>query len=253
MSYPFPGMNPWLENPAVWHSIHQRLITGLADSLSPILRPRYFVDIETHTYIAIADDKPQIRYPDVAIINRGGPPVLSPAADEAPYLTIDLPLSDPIEESFLEVKSVPTGEVVTIIEILSHTNKINGKDRQSYFEKREAILESLVHFVEIDLLRAHAPMLYTEEAQSDYRLFIRRSEKRRRARLYPFSLRQSIPAFPLPLRPDDQEPTVDLGSLLHQIYDRAGYDLVIKYDQPPAPPLGDADSAWAAEFLKQPL
>lgn len=253
MSYPFPGMNPWLEDSAVWHNVHNSLIVALRDSLAPILRPRYFVDIETHTYIAVADNKPQLRYPDVTIINRGGPAILAPVADESPYLTIDLPSSDPIEEGFLEVKSIPTGEVVTIIELLSHTNKINGKDRQSYLEKREAILESLVHFVEIDLLRAHPPLPYTQEAQSDYRLFIRRSETRRRARLYPFSLRQPIPIFPLPLRPDDQEPMVDLGALLHQIYDRAGYDLVIKYDQPPGPSLSDADSAWAAELLKQPL
>ena len=49
MAYPFPGMNPWLENPTVWKGIHQRLITSLADILAPQLEPRYFVAVETHT------------------------------------------------------------------------------------------------------------------------------------------------------------------------------------------------------------
>jgi len=49
MAYPFPGMNPWLENPMVWKGIHQRLITSLADIVAPQLEPRYFVGVETHT------------------------------------------------------------------------------------------------------------------------------------------------------------------------------------------------------------
>ena len=249
MSYPFPGMNPWLEQPAIWHNVHHSLITALRDTLAPVLRPRYFVDIETHTYIAVTSEEAQVRYPDVTIIHRGGPAVAAPAADEAPYLTVEIPLNDPIEESYLEVRSVPTGEVVTVIELLSHTNKKPGVDRESYLEKRGVLLIARLNFVEIDLLRALPPMPYAETAASDYRLIIRRAETPRRVRLYPFSVRQPVPAFRLPLRPDDQEPLVDLGLLLHQIYDRAAYDLVIKYDQPPVPPLDEADWAWAAELL----
>jgi hypothetical protein len=108
-------------------------------------------------------------------------------------------------------------------------------------------LDSRVNFVEIDLLRAGPPMPHTEKvATSQYRLFIRRSVRPREARLYPFSVRQPIPTFPLPLRADDAEPTVDLGELIKRTYDRAGYDLVIKYDQPQTPPLTPEDSAWAA-------
>ena len=44
MAHPFPGMNPWLESSVVWRSVHQRLITALADGLAPQLEPRYFVD-----------------------------------------------------------------------------------------------------------------------------------------------------------------------------------------------------------------
>ncbi len=69
MSYPFPGMNPWFENARVWKCIHQRFTTALADILAPQLDPRYFVAVETHTYISVSPTLPiQTRYPDVSIL-----------------------------------------------------------------------------------------------------------------------------------------------------------------------------------------
>ena len=252
MPNPFPGMNPWLENPALWRDVHHRLISALADELGPRLRPRYFVAVETHTCISIAPDvAPASRYPDVMVINRGGLAVATAtAAEAAPFLTVELPLKEPVEEVYLEVRLVPTGEVVTVIELLSHTNKQPGRDREAYQQKREELLAAHLHFVEIDLLRVGPPMPYTERAAgSPYRLFIRRRERPGQARPYPFSMRQPIPTFPLPLLPDDAEPAVDLGALLNGVYDRAGYDLVIQYDQPPTLPLSAEESAWAAGLL----
>src|SRR3990172_12478739 len=249
MSHPFPGMNPWLESSLFWHSVHQSLIVALRDELAPLLRPRYFVAIETHTSIAVSPDAPlQSRQPDVTVVNRGGPAgAAAPTTEPAPYLTVELPIAEPIEEGYLEVRVVPTGEVITVIELLSHSNKQPGRDREGYLQKRETLLDSSVHFVEIDLLHAGPSMPHTEKAVgSHYRLFIRRSERPPEARLYPFSVRQPIPTFPLPLRPDDVEPTVDLGALLQGVYDRAGYDLVVRYNQPPHPPLVEDDAAWAA-------
>lgn len=72
MTYPFPGMNPWLENPLLWHDVYQRLSITLTEDLSPRLRPRYFVGVETHTYVSILDEKRKARYPDVTMVERGG-------------------------------------------------------------------------------------------------------------------------------------------------------------------------------------
>lgn len=252
MPNPFPGMNPWLEAPAIWRDVHQSLIVALRNDLAPRLRPRYFVAVETHTYISVSPDVPLAsRYPDVMVIDRGGPAVVTTPAVDSPYLTVELPIPEPIEEGYLEVRLVPTGEVVTVIELLSHTNKQPGQDRKSYLEKRETFINSDLHFVEIDLLRAGPPMPYTERAaESHYRIFIRRRERPNQARLYPFSARQPIPTFPLPLLPGDAEPTVDLGAVLDTAHDQAGYDLVIHYDRPPVPPLGEVDAAWAAEVMR---
>lgn len=252
MSHPFPGMNPWLENPILWRGVHQRLITSLADSLAPQVEPRYFVDVETHTYISTAPSLPiRTRYPDLSIIQTGGAPVAALAVGHAAQpMVVDLPLPEPYEEPYLEVRTVPDGEVVTVIELLSHTNKRAGNDRESYLEKRAAFIDSNVHFVEIDLLRAHGAMPFAEHQTADYRIFIQRRELRRKAHIYVFSLRQPIPIFPLPLLPGDKEPLVDLGSLLHDVYDRARYKLVIDYGNAPVPPLNKEDAAWAAECLR---
>ena len=41
MSMIFPGMDPYLESAELWSSVHSRLIVHIADSLQPLLRPRY--------------------------------------------------------------------------------------------------------------------------------------------------------------------------------------------------------------------
>jgi hypothetical protein len=53
----------------------------------------------------------------------------------------------------------------------------------------------------------------------------------------------------LPLKPTDQEPTVDLGQILHDLYDRASYDLRLDYEGDPDPPLLPVQAAWADELL----
>lgn len=250
MSYPFPGMNPWLENPLLWKGLHQRTITALADLLAPQLEPHYFVAVETHTYISTMPSQPlQSRYPDASILKIQEPPLpYATTPGGAQPLVIDLPLPEPYEEPYLEVRLVPNGEVVTVIELLSHTNK-QGEERRSYIKKREALIDSDVHFVELDLLRAYTPMPFTEHLAADYRIFIRRRELGRRAHIYAFTVREPIPLFPLPLLPGDQEPLVDLGALLHDLYERARYRLVMDYSKPPVPALSKEDALWAANCL----
>ena len=250
MTYPWPGMNPWLENSTLWRDVHHSLITALREDLAPRLRPRYFVAVETHTLVTARPDAPTMpRYPDLMMIHRGGPAVTTAEVEEVDqYVSVELEL-ETIEVGYLEVRLVPHGEVITVIEVLSYSNKLPGRDREAYIAKREELLRTDVGFVEIDLLRAGQPMPLTEVPDSNYRLFIRRREQPFHARLYPFGVRQRIPTFPLPLLPDDTEPKVDLGSLIKQVYERAGYDLVIDYNQPPVPPLRDADADWARDLL----
>ncbi|HMQ29462.1 MAG TPA: DUF4058 family protein [Chloroflexaceae bacterium] len=76
------------------------------------------------------------------------------------------------------------------------------------------------------------------------------SDRRPRAQLLPFGVRQPIPSFELPLLRGDDEPSVELGALLHALYERAGYDLRIDYRADAEPPLAAEDAAWADELLR---
>lgn len=81
---------------------------------------------------------------------------------------------------------------------------------------------------------------------SDYRILVSRPHRRPKADLIAFGVRDPIPKFPLPLRRGEEEPEVDLGRVLHALYDRASYDLRIDYRRETVPPLAAADAEWAS-------
>ena len=143
-----------------------------------------------------------------------------------------------------------TGTLVTALEILSPTNKIHAEGREQYIEKRRRILSSMTNLVEIDLLRSGQAMpLYRKPPRSHYRVLVRRGVMHRKAKLYTFSVRQPIPLIPIPLLPEDEEPMLDLGAVLHALYDRARFDLRLNYQKPPVPSLSEGDTAWAQTVL----
>jgi len=121
-----------------------------------------------------------------------------------------------------------------------------------YEDKRLDVLATRTHLVEIDLMRAGEPMpIMGNGSASDYRILVSRGDCRPDATLYAFGVRQSIPLFPLPLKPADQEPVVDLGRLLHDLYDQASYDLRLDYTGEPDPPFPAAEATWADQLLRQ--
>ncbi|MBI3913973.1 MAG: DUF4058 family protein, partial [Chloroflexi bacterium] len=251
----FPGMDPYLERRGLWEEIHPALIIELQQFLSPLVRPRYRVAVERRTYLAVLAPDDLIGKPDVLILAETRTPFGSEATATAAGPRIaELPVPEEILERYLEVREVATGEVITVIEIISPTNKQSREGRRAYEEKRGKVLSTRTHLVEIDLLRAGAPMAMRvrEDGQrGQYRIVVSRAYQRPRADVYLFSLRQPIPAFPVPLRKGETEPTVDLNAVVHDLYDRAGYDLAVDYRQEPDPPLEADDAIWADALLRQ--
>ena len=81
---------------------------------------------------------------------------------------VTVPVAETVKQGYLEVREVSTGKVITAIEILSPVNKRMGKGRQQYEEKRNRILNTQTHLVEIDLLREGKPMMVLGEvSESD--------------------------------------------------------------------------------------
>lgn len=139
-----------------------------------------------------------------------------------------------------------------MIEILSRANKSDAKGRRQYLRKRDRVLQSRAYLVEIDLLRAGRRIDEVDPGvTSQYRTVVSRGHRPREAALYLFSMQQAIPLVPIPLLPEDEELVVDLNQILHQLYDRARYDLRIDYRLPTVPPLDVTDDRWARELLVQ--
>lgn len=250
MRSPFPGMDPYLEHPALWPDVHNSLIAAMRDALAPVLRPRYYIALESRVYTLDIDGLVFVGRPDLTVLPYEGPQRVStlPLAS-AGFVEVEVPVKDEIEETYLEVREAEGGQVITIVELLSPGNKQNSQGRKDYEEKRLAIFSSRTNLVEIDLLRAGAPMPVSQKIRSDYRILIRRGSRGIRGQLYPFSVREKIPAFTLPLLPGDKEPPLELNTILHDLYERASFDLRLNYTNPPVPPLADDDADWAKDLI----
>ncbi|WP_427159906.1 DUF4058 family protein [Aliinostoc sp. HNIBRCY26] len=253
----FPGMNPYLEHPDLFPGLHHLLITEIARFLSPQLRPKYRVAVEVRMYETTDDSSVIVGVPDVMVKTRqhtNDPNNINVAvATPTPKpIKVRVPIPLTIKEGYLQVKEVGTEELITTIEILSPTNKRPGKGRKVYQRKREQVLGSHTNLIEIDLLRKGKPMLmFGDDIESDYRILVCRGNRRPLADLYAFNLQDTIPAFPLPLRSDDNEPVIDLQALFTQVYDIYDYDLIVDYTQEVVPPLSEKDAIWADELLRE--
>jgi hypothetical protein len=253
MPSPFPGVNPYLENPEFWSEVQNRLIVAIADSLSPSLRSKYRVAIEKRVYDS--EDSLLVDIADVAVLPRPSasaqPTATMFTSHESP-IQISVPMPEEVRESYLEIREIASGQVVTVIEILSPKNKRAGVGRTAYEKKRQQVLSSATHLVEIDLLRGGTSMpLSGNVPPMSYYILVSKSDQRPLADLYPFGLREEIPIFTVPLVSGAAEAEVDLQLLLNAVYDRASLDLAINYSQTPLPNLSADDTQWSDLLLRQ--
>jgi hypothetical protein len=82
----------------------------------------------------------------------------------------------------------------------------------------------------------------------DYCVMVSRWEQRPEAELFPISIREKLPAIPIPLRSPDPDVVLELQPIVNALYDAAGYDDYL-YDSPINPPLNPEDARWAAALL----
>jgi hypothetical protein len=190
--------------------------------------------------------------PDVSVVEqpRSETDNPKPTATLSQPITVSLPMPEEVRETYLEIRQIGTGQVVTVVEVLSPKNKRPGEGLAPYGAKRLKVLESQSHLVEIDLLRAGNPRPMAGGVASDYRILVSRAQRRPRADLYPFNLREAIPQVPLPLQSENDEPAMDLHQSLQEVYTAAALDAVIDYSQQPTPPLELADYQWVQALVR---
>lgn len=262
MPSPFPGMDPYLEEPGLWPDVHARLIAVVGELLTPTLRPRYVARVEQYTLLFDPSDPASELYivRDVRVMER---PVR--ATTSAPAGNGAVAVAEPIDvtgllpnmarQRFLEIRDVANQQVVTVIEIVSPWNKRGGAaGRRRFQRKREEIGESDTNWLEIDLLRDGTRTIGIPDVpRSHYFAYADRTTadpEARRQLAWPIPLRHRLPVLPVPLRPADADVPLDLQAALDAVYDRAGYDLDIDYAADPTPPLEPEDAAWADGLLR---
>ncbi len=214
MPSPFPGMNPYLESASVWHDFHGRYLTAISEVIGAQVAPAYYVRIDHHLYVH------EMRSP----LGRG---------DALPYL---------------EVITQKGRRVVTVIEMLSPTPKYSGPDRSEFQDKRIALLNRAVHYLEIDLLRGGPRMPIPDMPKCDYYVFLSRFDSRPENDFWPVRLRDPLPTIPIPLLQPHADAVVDLQQVLHHVYDAAQYEFSI-YDGQPEPALSPENAEWAKQFV----
>jgi hypothetical protein len=130
--------------------------------------------------------------------------------------------------------------------VLSPINKTPGSSgRRDFLHKRERLLQSHSHWLEIDLLRAgtRSPGL---PPRGDYVTALHRAGVADTLEAWFTTLRDPLPTIAVPLRPPLADVPLDLQAALDTVYDRYRYDTILDYaGDPPPPLLGDADAAWA--------
>jgi hypothetical protein len=258
MSSPFPGMDLYLEEPGLWPDVHNSLIGVIREFLVRRLSPKYYARIEERIYVSDEDDPGRtVIIPDVRVDerpSRAAPGGTASAAtlEIAEPLVIDTLLDDEIHEPFVEVIDRANRQVVTVIEVVSPTNKVAAAHgRESYRRKRLEVLHSPSHWLEIDLLRAGTRWIPRQMTpRGDYFVFLSRAEHRPTSYLWPIRLPERLPVVAVPLKDGDADVPLDLQAALETVYERAGYDRVVDYRQPPEIGLSEEQAAWADQLLK---
>ena len=256
MSTIFPGMDPYLEDPRIWPGVHNSLIVYIRDQLRPLLRPRYIAAVEDRVYI---EGPPREVIPDVWI-RRAGP---GEGGRAAAVLDADAPAvirAGPIEvhETYIEILDRYSDQaVVTVIEVVSPSNKYAGAGRDAYLDKQREVLRSRAHLVEIDLLRGGPHVLAIPErlamtlgGYASLTCVNRARGGREEFELYPRGLRDRLPRIRIPLAGDDPDVPLDLQAALAQTYEAGSYRDRLRYDAPCTPRLSPDDQVWADQLIR---
>jgi hypothetical protein len=222
MPSPFPGMDPYLEHPAIFPGLHDSMITYLREALQARLPEPYYAEIGERVWVQVSHDE--------------------------------------YREPYLEIVAMLEGErLVTTIEVLSLTNKTPGAHgRALYLRKQPEVLDSQINLVEIDLLRGgqHTTAVPRDLAVAqagpfDYHVCVHHFDNLEDYSVYPISLPEPLPAIQIPLLPGAPLVVVDLQEVFQRCYDTGPYRRRIDYRHAlPEPPLSPQYREWAAQWLQ---
>lgn len=220
MPSPFPGVDPFVLAQE-WDDFQTSLVVAMSGTLNRLIAPRYVARVGVREFYDQVDGTSE------QLVG--------------------------VREKYLTIRRLPTREIVTYIDLLSPYNtRVGSAGQKEYLAKREEILRSHSHLVELDLLRGGARLpMASPLPPADYYAIISRSGRRPRAEIYPWNLRNPLPTIAIPLLSDDPAVPLDLQEVFTAVYDRAIYDLSVDYTAPLDPPLRKEDEEWMRGLLSK--
>lgn len=256
MKSPFPGMDPYLE--ISWRDVHHAMCTYARDQLRGQLGSGLRARLDERLIVESEYPARDI-YPDIRVIERPSPDRTARTAPTtgvalAEPLLVRIP-SEPAREGFVEIIDIRNGNrVVTIIELVSPTNRRRGPGKTAYLQKQAECVGGGVNLVEIDLVRSGERVTLAEphvppEQRTTYQVSVYRANRAVVYEVYPISLRERLPAFRVPLREKDEDAVLDLQALIEKVYENGDYADDIDYRRPCQPPLSPEDAAWLETLL----
>jgi hypothetical protein len=247
-------MDPYLEG-ELWSSFHHELTLAAKHQLAPKIEPRYFAFTEKY-FLTESSEGVEIGqgalYPDVGIAETGAAtaPSTTDMAVLAAPVEVRVPLRRRVPHHRITIRDVEKRRLVTVVEFLSPTNKKNPGRRQ-YLRRRERILDSTAHLVEIDLLRRGRRLpIEGELPPGDYFAYVCRAEARPKATAWPMLLTQPLLWVPIPLLAGDPDVSLDLQQAVATAFNAGRFRNVIDYSRPFEAALTKQQREWAEQMLR---
>jgi hypothetical protein len=216
-------MDPYLEDEKVWPAFHHQLVSSLYQILLPGLIDRYRARVGQRHY----------------------------ATEQALFTSV---VREEHVEEFIEIRQRSDGRLVTLVDLVSPTNKTTSSGRQAYLKKRGDSKSAGTSLVEIDLVLQGQPMLdYSRDGLPDwdYAVTVTRCTQPERYEIYTATLQKRLPRFKLPLAADDRDTILDLHAAFTRCYDQGNFAGKIDYQRDPATKLSEENRKWMGELLKQ--
>jgi len=249
MASPFPGMDPYLEDPGYWPDFHQRFIVEWCDAIAERLPANYEARLaETVNLVQMDPELVKRILPDIAVSRQRGKG--RGKAAKAGTLTLE-PVTIPhqllgeVPQTRIEILQRPDRTLVGVLELLSPTNK-TGDGHLEYRAKRNAIRGRRVHLVELDLLVGGQRLPLAQPLPpGDYYALVTRADRRSECEVYAWTVRDRLPTIPIPLKAPDADVLVDLAKVFETTYARGRYAPSLPYGKDLVAPLKPADAQWA--------
>jgi hypothetical protein len=190
-------------------------------------------------------------FPDIEVSRTQPEPALQPAGAGLPVIEAtvvidewDAEEDEEDQESAIFVREARTEQLVTVIEILSYSNKTSGDEKRArYLLKRRTLLRSGIHLVEVDLLR-WGQRVTAGLPNKPYHILVSRGDDRPHTRVWSFGLDEPIPAAPLPLIAPGEQVPIPLQEAFDVIYQARGFRHRLEYGREPEGPLRAAERAY---------